>query len=171
MSDDDFDRMFGSVPTPRPTQGGFADRLMGEAQSKGYLRSPTNQTPDEPNEAAVGDGPYKPYGYMPAANLGETCDVRRWIDGTEAAEGIEFQYRFLMQIGYVGDEQIKLFLPDCIVVIEGHKLRDLRKKLARRQVTFIQQFSALVWPRPDAGEPIIDAIAVMRPEAVRGAGG
>ncbi len=51
-----------------------------------------------------------------------------------------------MQIGYVGEEQVKLFLPECIVVIDGMYLRDLRKKLARRQITFIQQFSPKVWP-------------------------
>ena len=34
--------------------------------------------------------------------------MQRWIDGTQIAEGVELQYRFLMQIAYVGEEQIKL---------------------------------------------------------------
>ena len=55
-----------------------------------------------------------------------------------------------MQVGYVGEEQLKLFLPDCIVVIEGQHLRDLRKKLARHQCTFIQQYSPCIWPNTTA---------------------
>ena len=44
-------------------------------------------------------------------------------------------------------------------------MRDLRKKLARRQVTFIQQYSARVWPQPPReGEPVVTAVDVMRPE-------
>ncbi|ATQ43123.1 hypothetical protein [Caulobacter mirabilis] len=143
---DDFDAMFGG--RPRPT---FADRVGREQPA----------TPP-PMESAVGAGPYKPYGFLPSG-VGEACDVQRWLDGTEVAEGIEFQYRFLMQIGYVGEEQIKLFLPDCIVVIEGRQLRDLRKRLARRQVTFIAQYNPRVWPTPPAGEPIVMSIELMRP--------
>jgi len=70
-----------------------------------------------------------------------------------------------MQVGFVGEEQLKLFLPDCIVVIDGKHLSDLRKKLARRQVTFISQFNSRIWrnARPQ-GEPIVEAIQVIRPK-------
>lgn len=149
MSTDDFNEVFGGGPHERPSflqRTGRADIL-----------------PPEPPNALVGTGPYRPYGFMPAGT-NEGCDVQRWVDGTETPEGIEFQYRFLMQIGYVGEEQIKLFLPDCIVVIEGQHLRELRKKLARRQVTFIQQYTPQVWPAPPRGEPIVTSIAVVRPE-------
>ena len=150
MTDD-----FMSTFSPRPRS--FAERVGGSD-------APANALPPS-NEEAVGNGPYKPYGYLPTGTINETCDVQRWLDGTEMPEGIEFQYRFLMQIGYVGEEQIKLFLPDCIVVIEGKNLRDLRKKLARRQVTFIQQFSSKVWGQSAAaGETIINQISVMRPQ-------
>jgi hypothetical protein len=142
--------------SPRPRS--FAERV----------GAPELTTPAAaPAEEIATNGTYKPYGYLPTGTINETCDVQRWLDGTEMPEGIEFQYRFLMQIGYVGEEQIKLFLPDCIVVIEGKHLRDLRKKLARRQVTFIQQFSSKVWSGPwSAGEPLISAISVIRPEKV-----
>lgn len=168
MTDDDFDRVFGSRTPNAPT---FADRVTrgeafgGRAEPKPAASVPTG----DPKEGTAGSGPYKPYGFLPTAHIGESCDVQRWLDSTEIAEGIEFQYRFLMQIGYVGEEQIRLFLPDCIVVIEGKRLRDLRKKLARRQVTFIQQFNPRVWPgSPPANEPLIERIEVVRPEALNG---
>lgn len=152
---DEFDQIFGARPAPRPT---FTDRI---ARAEGLPDAP-------PKESVAGTGPYKPYGYLPTGNVGEGCEVARWVDGTEVQEGIEFQYRFLMQIGFVGDEQLRLFLPDCIVVVEGRQLRDLRKKLARRMVTFIQQWNPRVWPAPPTGEPIIERIEVVRPEALNG---
>lgn len=46
-------------------------------------------------------------------------------------------------------------------------LRDLRRKLARRQVTFIQQYSPKVWPMPPPkGEPLIEKIEIVRPDPV-----
>lgn len=148
MTGSDFDQAFGT--TQRPTN--FAQRL-GKPEPLGE------------SQTTVGTGAYKPYGFMPNG-ITETCEVVRWMEGTEVAEGIEFQYRFLMQVGFVGEEQLKLFLPDCIVVIDGKHLGDLRKKLARRQCTFIQQFSSRVWPklRPH-GEPLIETIQIVRPNA------
>jgi hypothetical protein len=152
MSDDDFNRIFGSAP---PAQTTFAERV-GRADPV---------TPHSESNGGAKLGVYKPYGFLPTGNVGETCDVQRWLDGTEIPEGIEFAYRFLMQLAYVGEEEIRLFLPDSIVVIQGKHLRDLRKKLARRQVTFVQQWSPRVWPKsPPAGEPIIEQIQVVRPE-------
>lgn len=154
MTGDDFNDVFGKKPKP-PS---FAERVgKPDAPAAG----------GDSNEAKAGSGPYKPYGFLPSGNIGETCDVQRWLEKTDIAEGIEFQYRFLMQIGYVGEEQIKLFLPDCIVVIDGMYLKDLRKKLARRQVTFIQEYSPKVWPTPPPkGEPVIEHIDVVRPDPV-----
>jgi hypothetical protein len=150
LSANDFESAFG-------TKASFAERV-GRADAAA--------PPAEPNETHAGSGQYKPYGFLPTNTVGETCDVQRWLDATGIAEGIEFQYRFLMQIGYVGEEEIRLFLPDCIVIIEGKNLRELRKKLARRQVTFIQQHSAKVWPyRPPVGEPLIEKIQVIRPDS------
>lgn len=152
-ADDDFNRVFGSRTANMP---GFAQRL-GRPAPDAITAPPTSI----PQESVFGAGSYKPYGFMPAG-VGETCDVQRWLDGTEIAEGIEFQYRFLMQIGYVGEEQIRLFLPDCIVVIDGRHLRDLRKKLARRQITFIQQFNPQVWTSKAEDEPVIYHIKILR---------
>ena len=159
MSGDDFDEIFGGKPKPRPT---FAERV-GQSPPRVDRSDPIAGMAAEAATEKPTSDLYKPFGFMPAG-VGECCDVQRWIDGTATPEGIEFQYRFLMQIGYVGDEQLKLFLPDCIVVIDGVHLRELRKKLARRQVTFIQQFSPLVWSRSNVEGAIIRSIAVIRPD-------
>jgi hypothetical protein len=70
-----------------------------------------------------------------------------------------------MRVGFVGEEHLRLYLTDCIIVIEGKQLRELRKLLARRQVTYIQQYSPRVWPKePPKGETIVTRIEVLRPD-------
>jgi hypothetical protein len=151
LSTSDFENTANAVAK----QISFTERL-----GRGDSKEPNSEAKDQ----VAGRGAYKPYGFLPTG-IGETCEVSRWVEGTKISEGIEFQYRFLMQVGYVGDEQLKLFLPDCIVVIDGEHLRDLRKKIARRQCTFIQQYSSKVWPAlPQQTEPIIKKIEVVRPE-------
>lgn len=151
---DDFDKMFGHRPITAPT---FTERLGRGAADV----PPAAPRPSDPSA-------YRPYDCLKAGAVVEACDVQRWLDETEVPEGLEFQYRFLLQVGYVGEELLKLFLPDCIVVIEGKGLRELRKNLTRRQVSFIQQYNPRVWALPPKGEPIIDSIKVVRPQAVNG---
>ncbi len=153
MSDSDFDEIFGGRPAGR---SGFTERFGGAATSP----PPKVEAPAQPTDTT--DGQYRPYGSLTTGGIIEGCDVQRWMDGTDIPEGVEIQYRFLTQIAYHGEEQLKLFMPDCIVVIEGKHLRDLRKKLARRAVTFIQQFNARVWLPPPDGQPIIDSIEIIR---------
>lgn len=153
---DDVDAMFGGRMPPRPS---FTERV-------------TQAVPKPVNDAVMpSDEPgghlYKPYGFMPSNTMGEICEVRSWVNGTDVPEGIVFQYRFLMQVGFVGDETLKLMLPDAIVVIEGKRLLDLRQKLSRRMATFIQQYSPRIWPQPPALEPIVERIEVVRPEVFK----
>ncbi|MBS0473092.1 MAG: hypothetical protein JSR60_18625 [Proteobacteria bacterium] len=151
MTGRDFDKTAVAVATQT-----FAERLgRGEAKPETAAAG----------EQAAGSGPYKPYGFLPTGSGNETCDIQGWVESTEVAQGIEVPYRFVTQIQYFGEEQIKLFLPDCIVVIDGMYLRDLRRKLARRQVTFVQQYSSRVWKSaPPKGEPIVEKISIVRPE-------
>jgi hypothetical protein len=152
LTGSEFDKVAKAVGTQT-----FAERL-----GRGETKPETGEGKEQPTDGA----PYKAFGFLPTANVNETCDIQSWVENTAIPQGIEVQYRFLMHIGYVGEEQIKLFLPDCIVVIDGSYLREMRKKLARRQVTFIQQFSSRVWQEaPPKGEAIIEKISVMRPEA------
>lgn len=152
MTDKEFDQAFGGSGTGQTT---FTSRLG---------RSDAPEQNGHAEEETVGSGPYKPYGFLPSGNIGETCDVQRWVDGTDIAEGTEFQYRFLLRIEYVGSEEIRLFLPDCIIVIEGKNLRELRRKLARRQVTFICQYSPRIWPAVrQENDTMIERIHVVSP--------
>lgn len=149
MSGSEFEKTANAVASQS-----FASRL-------GRSEAPTAS---EPKQETAGSGPYKPFGFLPTNGVGETCDIQGWMENSDTPQGVELQYRFLLQIEYVGEEQIKLYLPDCIVVIDGMYLRDLRKKLARRQVTFIQQYSPRVWPQaPGKCETFIEKISVMRP--------
>ncbi len=158
---DDVDRMFGGLMPPRPS---FTDRLArGQVPPPDAAPAPAHPSPEESAETGI----YKPYGFLPANTVGETCEVRGWLNGTDVPEGVVFQYRFLMQVGFVGEEMLKLMLPDAIVVIEGKRLLDLRQKLTRRMVTFIQQYHAGIWPRA-SGEAIIERIEVVRPESYNG---
>lgn len=149
---DDFDRMFGSHPQRRPS---FAERVGG--------------APPEPPSAATGDGavsasPYRAYGFLPAG-VGEACEVASWVDGTDIPDGIEFQYRLLMDVGFTGrnETELRIHLPACIVLVQGQMLRELRKKLARHTVTFVQQWNPKVWKeRPPEGEPFIERIRIIR---------
>jgi hypothetical protein len=142
----DFDEMFQSK-----AGGSWAHRVA----------EPQVDAPDE-GEQAVGSGPYKPYGFTPSQDL-ETCDITWWLKG-QIPRGQEIQYRFLVRVGYLGDEDLQLMLTDCIIHIEGKNLRDLRKRLTRRRVTFIQAFNPTVWPQlPPEGEPLIERISILYP--------
>lgn len=108
--------------------------------------------------------PYRAYGFLQTNGLTETCDVRRFADGTEVPEGVEFPYRLLMQVSYSGDEQMRLLLPDCIILLEGRGLTEIRQKLARRQVTFVQQYSRRLWPTAPNDGPVIERVEIIRPD-------
>ncbi len=152
MTGRDFDKTVAAVATQT-----FTERL-GRGQPLPPQTTPSVATP-------APSGAYRAYGAMAAEGIAETCDIQGWMENTTLATGIEVQYRFLMSIGYVGEEQLKLFLPECIVVTDGMYLRELRKKLVRRQVTFICQFSPKVWKTaPPKGEPVIERISIVRPE-------
>jgi hypothetical protein len=155
LTGNDFDRVFGGATAARP---GFTERL-GRAGIPGADGS-------LPAESATDPRQYRAYGFLPTGNVGETCEVARWVDGTDIPEGIEFQYRFLLSVAYHGETELRLHLPEAIVVIGGRQLRELRKKLARRQVTFIQQWSERVWPGgPTSGEAVVESILILRPNS------
>lgn len=148
----EFDELFGRRPS-------FVERTG---------RSGETAAPDEATgaqeEQTAGSGAYKPYGFMPGQGLVETCDIQAWMPASETPLGNEVQYRFLVRIRYIGEEVLDLILTDCIIHIEGRHLRDLRKRLSRRQATFIQCHNPMVWREPPVpGEPVITSIDVIYP--------
>lgn len=141
---------------------GSFDQFVERGGWAGRVQEPRQQ-PSEPDgeEKTVGSGPYKAYGFAPTDDL-ETCDVSWWLKG-EIPQGQELQYRFLVRIGYLGDDQLHLMMTDCVLHLEGRNLTDLRKRLARRRVTFIRAFNPKLWPAPKPEEPIIEKITLLFP--------
>lgn len=119
-----------------------------------------HRTATEPSRSTE-DGRYRAYGITSTDDL-DTCDIAWWL-GNDTPQGQDVQYRFIVRIGYVGDEQINLMLTDAIITIEGKNLRDLRKRLSRRRVSFIQAFNAGVWQRPPHSEPLVERISILYP--------
>lgn len=142
----------------RQSPGGWAQRVGGDGR-------PADPPPSEMARSTE-DGRYRAYGVTPTDEL-EGCDIGWWL-GHDTPQGQEVQYRFVVRIGYVGDEQITLFLTDAMIVIEGRHLRDLRKRLSRRRVTFIQAFHPGFWPKPSEGEPVVEKVRILYPGEVEG---
>lgn len=155
MTDNRQNKGFGLAGDP-PARPSFAER-MGFAGTETVAETVATRPADE---QAVGSETYKAYGYVPAASVQESCDAQWWAEGLPhqmaVARGTEFQYRFLIRIAYAGEELLQLVFTDGTLVIEGRHLRDLRKKLSRRQVTFLQAFHAGVHGlAPNDGTPVI----------------
>lgn len=106
------------------------------------------------------DGRYRAFGVIPTDDL-DACSVSWWLTA-EVAQGQDFQYRYLLRVGYIGDTTLHLFLTDCVIHIEGRNLTELRKKLSRQKVSFIQAFNPGIWAKPECSEPYIDTIAILQ---------
>ncbi|WP_226584361.1 hypothetical protein [Acuticoccus sediminis] len=160
MSDkDEFRRNFGVEPPARPSH---AERV--DPDRAGAVREPVVR---DNKEVLAGSTDYHPYGYMPGG--AQDCDVQGWNPlRVDMPEGVVFDYRLLLRIGYgaldLANEAmfLRLFLPECIINIEGRYLHDLKARLRRREVSFIQEFSPLVFRMPESrlprGEPVITKI-------------
>lgn len=151
------------------------------AASRGFAErvAPHDAAKDTAREVTVGSTEYGAYGYRPGG--APDCDVRGWTSlRPEITEGVCFDYRMLMRIGYGGlaeapDPQqpergnmyLRLFLPECIIQIEGFWLNDLRARLRQREVTFIQQYSPMVYRTPlrqlPEGETVITDVIIGHP--------
>lgn len=155
---------------------GFGDTSQGErpshAERVAPRRSEAPKAPaDAPIERAVGSTDYKAYGVMSVAST--DCDVRKWKEmRMDMREGTMFDYRLLMMVQYseldldgVGME-IDLMFPDCIIRLIGRNLDELRQLIRRRRVSFVQEYSPMVYRIPveklPVGEPIITKVHVMQ---------
>ena len=158
MSDDAFDEVFGQ----RPARGSFQERV-ARGEAFGGRVDPRPAMAAEAASATPEPGIYKAFGFVPSGNLNPTCEVRRWMDGTEVPEGTVFFYRLLMQIAFSGEDELRLVLPDMVIHITGARLDLLRQSLMRGQATFIQQWSKRVWAMPPAdGETLVRSIEFIR---------
>lgn len=158
MSDDAFDDVFGQ----RPERQSFQERVI-RGEAFGGRSAPLPGMAAELADAPPVPGVYKAFGHVPVGNLNPSCEVRRWLDGTEIPEGTVFFYRLLMQIAFSGVDELRLVFPDMVVVLTGSRLDLLKHAVMRGQATFIQQWSGRVWNQPPAaGEAIVRAIEFVR---------
>jgi hypothetical protein len=159
MSDSDFDQVFGRQPQPRKS---FTERL-APSQPFGGRNDPVAAMALEAASEQPVPGVYKAFGFIPAGTINPSCEVRSWVDGTDVADGVVFFYRLLMRIDFTGATELRLMLPDCIVVLTGRSLEPLRQALTRQLATYIQQHSKRIWSGPlGPGETLIERIEVIR---------
>ncbi len=159
---DDFDQVFGRRPEARPR---FTERVV-QSQAFGGRADPVAAMALEAATENTPPGLYKAYGFIPSGTVNQSCEIRSWVDGTDVADGVVFFYRLLMQIGFTGTNELKLMLPDSIVVLTGRNLEPLRLALTRQLATYIQQYSKRIWPAPVPGvDTMIERIEIIRPGA------
>lgn len=159
MRDDEFDRMFGRTPPEqRPS---FVDRVTRGEAFGGRMEAPEAMSTESEAIGPASDG-YRAFGMMPASQVHASCELRWWMEGTTVPEGLAFPYRLLMEVGFSGEDTLRLLLPDKVVEIIGIHLEPLRQGLMRQRVTFVQQWSAHVWRAKPAAEAVIERISVAR---------
>lgn len=159
MSDSEFDQVFGRRPEPRQS---FVERV-APAQAFGGRNDPVAAMALEAATEQTVPGAYKAFGFMPSGTINPSCEVRSWVDGTDTPDGVVFFYRLLMQIAFTGSNELRLMLPDSIVVLTGQNLEPLRQQLTRQLVTYVQQFSKRVWAASvPADETAIERIEILR---------
>lgn len=160
MSDSEFDQVFGRKAEPRKS---FAERVGGPLPFGGR-NDPVAAMAAEAASEQSQPGTYKAFGFIPAGTINQSCEVRSWVDGTDIPDGVIFYYRLLMGIRFTGTNELRLMLPDCIVVLTGQNLEPLRQALTRQLATYVQQFSKRVWPTSATqGETVIERIEIIRP--------
>jgi hypothetical protein len=160
MTDSDFDQVFGRRPEPKQS---FVQRV-GAPAAFGGRADPVAAMAVEAASQQPTPGVYKAFGFMPSGQINQSCEVRGWMDGTDVPTGTHFYYRLLMQIGFTGTNELRLMLPDSIIVLTGADFDPLRQALSRQLVTYVQQFSKKVWTAPaPVGETMIERIEIIRP--------
>ena len=160
MSDREFDQLFGRRAESSLT---FAERV-SHGQAFGGRNDPVTAMRSQAASEQPAADVYKAYGFIPAGTINQSCEVRKWVDGTDVPDGVVFFYRLLMQIAFTGTNELRLMLPDSIIVLTGRNFEPLRQALTRQLATYIQQFSKRVWLAPTAlDETTIDRIEIVRP--------
>lgn len=159
MRDEEFDRMFGrKPPEQRPS---FVERVTRAESFGGHVDAPEAMSSESQTTGPVPDG-YRGFGMMPASQVHASCELRWWMDGTTVPEGLAFPYRLLMEVGFSGEDTLRLLLPDKVIEIFGANLEPLRQGLMRQRVTFVQQWSAGIWRTKPISESLVERISVAR---------
>lgn len=158
MSEDDFDRMFGRRPEERPS---FVERVT-RGEAFGGRIDPVGPMAAESASIAPAPDEYRAFGMMPSSQVHASCELRWWMEGTTVPEGLAFPYRLLMEVGFTGEDTLRLLLPDKVIEIVGERLEPLRQGFMRQRVTFVQQWTFLAWRAKPTGASLVETIAVKR---------
>lgn len=154
MTGDPFESMFG-----RPGAKTRFQERVARGEPFGGRNDPAAGMAAEAASLAPEPGVYRAFGQMPNGNINHACEVRRWLDGTEVPEGRVFFHRLLLGISFSGDDELRLMLPDTVIVLTGQHLDPLRQALTRGQAAFIQQWSGKVWrASPAVGETVVKSV-------------
>lgn len=159
MNDDEFDRMFGRKrQEERPS---FVERVT-RGEAFGGRIDPVDTVDQEAPSIGVERDEYRAFGMMPASQVHASCELRWWMEGTTVPEGLAFPYRLLMEVGFSGDDTLRLLLPEKVIEIVGERLEPLRQGLMRQRVTYVQQWSSHVWRARDPSGAAVKRIAIKR---------
>jgi hypothetical protein len=161
MSDSDFDQVFGRRPEPKPS---FVHRVTGGQPASPHPDPIAAMTIEAATNQLAETSTYKAFGFIPAGTINQSCEVRSWVPGTDVPDGVVFFYRLLMEIAFTGTNELRLKLPDSIIVLTGRNLEPLRQALTRQLATYVQQFSKKVWASPAGpADTVIERIEIVRP--------
>ncbi len=161
MTDSDFDQVFGRRPEPKQS---FVQRVTGGQTTNVHPDPIAAMTVEAATKHLAEMGSYKAFGFVPAGNVNPSCEVRSFVDGTDVSDGVVFFYRLLMEIAFTGTTELRLKLPDSIIVVSGRNLEPLRQALTRHTATYIQQFSKRIWSTQIGSDaPLIERIEIIRP--------
>jgi len=159
MKDDGFDEMFGRrAPGASPS---FVERVNRGEAFGGRMGVPAAPAFDSETTGSSSDE-YQAFGMMPSSQVHAFCELRWWLEGTTEPETLAFPYRLLTGVGGTGDDTLRILLPDKVIEIVGERLEPLRQGLMRQRVTFVQQWSALVWRAKPTDGSLVERIAVVR---------
>jgi hypothetical protein len=160
MSDSDFDQVFGRRPEPKQS---FVQRVGGGQPVSAHPDPIAAMTVEAATNNLAEMAAYKAFGFIPSGTINQSCEVRSWVDGTQVPDGVVFFYRLLMEIAFTGTDELRLKLPDSIIVLTGRNLEPLRLALTRQLATYVQQHSKRIWSAPvRADETLIERIEVIR---------
>lgn len=141
--------------------GNFEDYVRRRGHGPGTGTGPgAEPAPETRSEEAEG---YLAYG-VTRGQQAAMLDLRWWTARSHA-QGEMINYAYLVKMLYTGDDYLSLVTSSSVIAIQGKNLGELRRRIATREVEFVQMFNPNVWDAPDEGAPIVTSIQTYDPRA------
>lgn len=141
--------------------GNFEDYV----RRRGHRPAPAAGAGAEPAPEKQDEEPrgYQAYG-LTVSRQAAMLDLRWWT-ARNHAQGEIISYSYLVKMLYTGDDYLSLVTSSSVIAIEGKNLGELRRRIAAREVEFVQMFNPNVWDAPEEGAPIVTSIQTYDPRA------